>query len=128
VDIDRFVEEHRDGWDRLAALTKRASRPSQLRDGELDELIEGYQRVSTHLSYARTYLPDPPLIARLTTLVAEANGVIYTKRARAGRALRRFAGGTFPGAVWANRWFILVAAALTFLPALALGPLAEGLS
>jgi uncharacterized membrane protein SpoIIM required for sporulation len=53
--------------------------------------------------------------------VAEANGVIYTKRARAGRALRRFAGVTFPGAVWANRWFILVAAALTFLPALALG-------
>ncbi len=105
----------------MAFLTKRARKARALSPSELDELVALYQRTSTHLSMARTAFNDPALTARLTRLVAEANAVIYGSRPRTVRALRRFFTVSFPAAVWHDRWFVLVAAALTFLPAIAIG-------
>jgi uncharacterized membrane protein SpoIIM required for sporulation len=122
VDIDRYIARNQPGWDRLEQLTKQARHGiSSLAPTELDELVQLYQRVSSQLSYARTYFRDPVLINRLTRIVAAANGVIYGKRARTARVLRDFFVWTFPGAVYHIRRAIFWSAALTFVPAILLG-------
>ena len=121
MDIDRFLADHDATWQRLRELTKRARNVKALSAEELEELVDLYQRTSTHLSIARSAFNDPALTGRLTRLVADANAVIYGTRPRTVRAVARFFTVAFPGAVWHDRWFVAVAAALTFVPALAVG-------
>lgn len=122
MDLDRFLAEHAPAWERLEALVGRAERGLRRLDArELEELVALYQRASTHLSLARTYLRDPGLVARLTGLVASAAAVIYGTRPRTLRALGRFAATTFPAAVWHLRRFVAVSSLLLVVPALAMG-------
>jgi uncharacterized membrane protein SpoIIM required for sporulation len=122
MDIDQYIARNQPTWDRLGALTRRARRGiRRVGPDELDELVALYQRTSAHLSHARTYYGDASLTARLTGLVANARGVIYGKRARTWRGALDFVTTTFPAAVWHARRFVAVAAALTFVPALAIG-------
>jgi len=122
TDVDTYIREHQPHWDRLAALAARAGRqPARLSAGELEELVRLYQRTSTNLSYARTYYRDPALTASLTQLVARAGAVVLGTRARTLRAAARFLTVTFPGAMWYARAFVLVSAALLFVPALVVG-------
>ena len=119
MDIDRFLATNQPVWDRLAALCARAERGvGRLTAAELDELVRLYQRTSTHLSYARTYLAEPALTARLTALVSRSATLVYDTRPHSVRAFGRFFSETFPAAVWQCRWFVAVSAALTFLPAI----------
>lgn len=118
MDIDRFLARNRSSWTRLAELTRRRG---SLTASELDELVALYQRASTHLSYARTYLGDRALIAQLTRLVAGAGAVIYGTKPRSLRNAGRFFTTTFPAAVWHIRRFVLVSLVLTFAPAVAMG-------
>ncbi|HEX4903168.1 MAG TPA: stage II sporulation protein M [Acidimicrobiales bacterium] len=122
MDLDRYITEHRASWDRLAHLARRGRRGSQkLSPTELDELVVLYQRASGHLSHARTAYADPGLTATLTRLVADAGAVIYGARRPVRSAVRDFVLVSFPAAVWRIRWFVAVAAALTLLPAFAVG-------
>jgi uncharacterized membrane protein SpoIIM required for sporulation len=122
LDIDRFVATNQPAWDRLAALTARGGRGlGRLSAAELDELVRLYQRVSTHLSYARTYYRDPALTVTLTRLVSRAGALVYGTRPRTLGAVTRFFAVTFPAAVWHSRRFVLAAAVLFFVPALAMG-------
>jgi uncharacterized membrane protein SpoIIM required for sporulation len=122
LDIDRFVLTHRATWARLDELVARAGRGlGRLSGAELDELVRLYQRVSTHLSYARTYYRDAALTAMLTRLVARASALVYGTRPRTLGAIARFFAATFPAAVWESRRFVAASAALFVVPALALG-------
>ena len=62
MDVDAFVLAHRPTWDRLEQLVKRRRR---LTGAEVDELVDLYQRVSTHLSMVRTASTDSVLVGRL---------------------------------------------------------------
>jgi uncharacterized membrane protein SpoIIM required for sporulation len=122
LDIDGFIQRNEPVWKRLEERARRARRgPARLGPGELDELVADYQRASAHLSHARTAFGDAGLTARLTRLVAEANGVIYGKRARTWSALARFFHTDFPAALWHARRAVLVAFACLLLPAIAVG-------
>jgi uncharacterized membrane protein SpoIIM required for sporulation len=122
VDLDRYIAEHRPAWDRLGYLSRRGRRgPQRLAPAELDELVVLYQRVSGHLSHTRAAYADPGVTAMLTRLVADANAVIYGARRPARAAVRDFVLIAFPAAVWRIRHFVAVAAALTLLPAFAVG-------
>jgi uncharacterized membrane protein SpoIIM required for sporulation len=122
VDIDRFLATNQPVWNRLAELSARAGRGlNRLSAAELDELVRLYQRTATHLSYAQTYYHDPAVTARLSGLVARSGAVLYGTRPRTLRAAGWFLAVTFPAAVWHARRFVLAAAALTAVPALALG-------
>jgi uncharacterized membrane protein SpoIIM required for sporulation len=121
MDIDRYVAEHQATWARLDELNRKGRSVRRLSAAELDEIVSLYQRVSTHLSYVRTYLPDPALVTRLTALVATANGIVYGRRSGAWSSFSRFFSRSFPAAVWINRWFVLAAALLLLVPALVLG-------
>lgn len=122
MDIDRFIDANSAVWDRLAQLAGHAERGvSRLDSAELDELVRLYQRVATHLSYARTEFRDPALVAKLSRLVGRAGAVVYGSRPRTLRSAGRFFTVTFPAAVWSARQFVLVATLVSLLPAAAFG-------
>src|SRR6266516_852552 len=123
MDIDRFIGTNSQVWDQLAELVARAERRGVggLDGAELDELVRLYQRVATHLSYARTEFRDPALSAKLSRLVARSGAVVYGSRPRTLRSLGRFFAVTFPAAVWSARFFVLVATLVSLLPAAAFG-------
>lgn len=121
MDIDRFIVRNAGAWQRLEELSRRGRNPRRLAPGEIDELVELYQRVSSHLSHARAAYADPALTARLTRLVSQANGVIYRSRGRSARAMGEFFAWRFPAAVWQSGRFVAASAALLLVPALVLG-------
>ena len=121
MDQDRYLAMHQPTWSRLAHLVAVARRPRRLTPAQLDELVALYPVVATHLSQLRTAYGDPALTTRLTLLVAEAHGVVHGARTRPASALVTFFARTFPAAVWRLRRFVLVAALLTFVPALGVG-------
>jgi uncharacterized membrane protein SpoIIM required for sporulation len=122
VDIDRYLAEHDPAWTALTNLTGDARRrPGRLTPAQLDDFVRLYQQASADLSHARIAHPEPALIGRLTNIVGDARTVLYGKRARTLAAIGRFFTVGFPGAVWALRRMVAVSAALTLLPAAALG-------
>jgi uncharacterized membrane protein SpoIIM required for sporulation len=122
LDIDRFIDRHRQTWLRLESLSASARRgPKTMAPGEVEELIQCYQQVSGHLAHARAAYDDPGLLARLNRIVADANAVIYGRRARAGSSFTTFFRVTFPATVWQCRRAIGAAAACLFVPAIVLG-------
>lgn len=122
MDVDRFITTHQASWARLEQLTAAAGAAgSRLQPAEVDELVQLYQRASTHLSHARTQRADPALVARLTRLVAGAGGVLYSARSRSLAGAARFFTISFPAAVWHARRFLVAAALLLLVPAVVLG-------
>jgi uncharacterized membrane protein SpoIIM required for sporulation len=122
VDIDLFIARNGPAWSRLAQLTSQARHGlGRLSPVEIDELVVLYQRVSAHLSHARTAYRDPALNMRLTTLVTQASGVIYRGRSRPGSAVVDFFVWRFPAAVYQSGRFIAASAALLLVPAIVMG-------
>jgi uncharacterized membrane protein SpoIIM required for sporulation len=122
VDIDRFIARNAHTWARLEELSSRAGRGRRrLAPAEVDELVDMYQRVSSHLSHARVAYRDPALTGRLTRLVSRSNGVIYASRGRTLGAVRDFFAWRFPAAVWQSGRFVAASAALLLVPAVAIG-------
>jgi uncharacterized membrane protein SpoIIM required for sporulation len=120
VDIDGFIARNRDGWDRLGELVAAVERGRPLAAGDVDELISGYERMSTHLSIARTRYDDPALTAELTRRVGRARAAIYGSRTGTWRDAVVFVTHGFPGAVWHARRQIAAAFALFMVPAVAM--------
>ncbi|AEF41120.1 stage II sporulation protein M [Hoyosella subflava] len=108
MDVDLFVEKHRDEWDRLRVLTRRSGR---LSGAEADELITLYQRAATHLSIVRSAAPDPVLVDRLTMLVSQARAATTGTSAPGWRDAGMFFAQRFPAAVYrARHWWVPTAA------------------
>jgi len=104
VDIDAYVAAHRRDWDRLEQLIRRRS---GLTGAEVDELVELYQRVTTHLSVVRSSSPDPALVGRLSSLVARARSAVTGAHTPAWKELARFFAAGFPAAVYrSRRWWV----------------------
>ena len=118
VDIDGFIATHRAGWERLAELVAMAEHRSPLSAGEVDELVGGYERASTHLSIARTRYGDQVLTADLTRRVGRARALIYGTPTGTWRDALRFLTHAFPGAVWDARRAIAVSFVLFMAPAM----------
>jgi uncharacterized membrane protein SpoIIM required for sporulation len=122
VHVDEFIATNQPTWDRLTELTAKGGRRGRnLSADELEELIRLYQRVSTHLSLARSRYHDPTLAAALTGVVARTGAVVYGTRPRTARGARRFVTETFPAAVWHDRWFLLASTLLFAIPMLVIG-------
>lgn len=101
MDIDAFVAVHRDEWDELERLVAR----SRLSGAEADRLVLLYQRTATHLSAVRSSAPDPALVGRLSSLVAQARSRLTGSREPVWRDVGRFFTVSFPAALWRIRWW-----------------------
>jgi uncharacterized membrane protein SpoIIM required for sporulation len=109
VDVDAFVLAHRPTWDRLEALVKRRR---QLTGAEVDELVDLYQRVSTHLSMVRTASNDSVLIGRLSGLVAASRSAVTGAHAPLWSEFTRFWTVSFPVVAYRSwRWWLGTAVA-----------------
>ncbi|MEU0566294.1 stage II sporulation protein M [Nonomuraea sp. NPDC005983] len=107
MDIDAFVAAHRPVWDRLEHLVKHRS---TLTGAEVDELVDLYQRVSTHLSIVRSASSDAMLAGRLSALVARARSAVTGAHTPAWRELTRFFTVSFPVVAYRARWWWLATA------------------
>ena len=104
MDVDAFVLAHRDTWTRLEQLVKRRRR---LSGDEIDELVELYQRVSTHLSMVRSASSDSVLVGRLSSLVARARSAVTGAHAPLTSEFVRFWTVSFPVVAYqAWRWWL----------------------
>ncbi|MFF4411272.1 stage II sporulation protein M [Streptosporangium sp. NPDC001559] len=102
MDIDAFVNAHRPVWDRLEELVRRRR---SLDGAEIDELVELYQRVATHLSIVRSGRADPFLVGRLSALVARARSAVTGAHTPAWREFVRFFTVSFPVVAYRARWW-----------------------
>jgi uncharacterized membrane protein SpoIIM required for sporulation len=121
VDLDAYVAAHSAQWARLEVLLRRASRPRRLSGPEVDELVDLYQRVATHLSVVQSAGPDPALIGRLSTLVARARAVVAGGRRSTWADIGRFLAVDFPAICYRTRWWWIGAAAGFLVVAFACG-------
>ncbi|MGV0744163.1 stage II sporulation protein M [Mycolicibacterium sp. XJ870] len=104
MDVDAFVMAHRATWDRLDQLVKRRRR---LTGAEVDELVDLYQRVSTHLSMVRSASGDSVLVGRLSGLVARARAAVTGAHAPLWREFVRFWTVSFPVVAYRSwRWWL----------------------
>ncbi|HYB35270.1 MAG TPA: stage II sporulation protein M [Mycobacterium sp.] len=107
MDVDAFVLSHRGTWDRLEWLIKNRRR---LTGAEIDELVELYQRVSTHLSMLRSASSDSAVIGQLSTLVARARAAVTGAHAPLASTFTRFWTVAFPVVAYrAWRWWVATA-------------------
>ncbi len=103
MDVDAFVLAHRQTWNRLEELVKRRRR---LTGAEVDELVDLYQRVSTHLSMVRTASSDSVLVGRLSSLVARARSAVTSAHAPLWSEFVRFWTVSFPVVAYRSwRWW-----------------------
>ena len=115
MDVDAFVLAHRPTWDRLEQLIKRRR---NLTGAEVDELVDLYQRVSTHLSVVRTASSDSVLVGRLSGLVAQARSAVTGAHAPLWREFVRFWTVSFPLVAYrTGRWWLATAAAFLVVSA-----------
>jgi uncharacterized membrane protein SpoIIM required for sporulation len=109
VDVDAFVLTHRGTWDRLDQLVRRRR---SLTGAEVDELVELYQRVSTHLSILRSASSDSLMIGRLSSLIARARSAVTGAHAPLSSAFIRFWTVSFPVVAYRSwRWWLGTAVA-----------------
>ena len=105
MDLHAYIARHSPEWDRLGELVNRpALGSSRLAGAQVDELVELYQRVSTHLTVLRSSHSDPVLEARLSTLVAQGRAVITGASTPLLTHAGRFFTEYFPAAVYRARW------------------------
>lgn len=121
MDLDAYVAAHRAEWARLEHLLGRASRPRRLSGAEVDELVDLYQRVATHLSVVQSIGRDPALVGRLSSLVARARGVVAGSRRASWGDIARFLRLDFPAICYRTRWWWLAATAGFLLVAFSYG-------
>src|SRR5205814_8611499 len=125
--IDRFVEDHRARWARLAALVERArGRVARLTADEVLELGALYRSATSDLAVARRDFARDTVAERLNDLVAAAHALVYSESPTSGRRLRRFVTRELPATARAALPFTLVAFGLGVVPAVvtfAAGPI-----
>ena len=118
MDLDAYVAAHQHEWRRLEDLV---GRPRSLASGEVDELVDLYQRVATHLSVLQSNGNDPVLVGRLSSLVARARSAVAGTRQPLWREAFQLLSVDFPAVVYRTRWWWLGAMVGSVLVAVALG-------
>lgn len=115
VDVDAFVLTHRPTWERLETLVRRRRR---LTGAEVDELVDLYQRVSTHLSMVRASSPDAALIGG-SPAWWRGRGARSPVPTPLASELARFVTVSFPVVAYrAWRWWLATAVAFFTVSAL----------
>lgn len=118
--VDKFYESRQSDWRKLSDLLDRSQNGvQQLVPEELDSLSRLYRAATSDLALAQRDFPQHQVTRYLNQLVARAHALVYRGEPLAYNRLLRFATTGFPRAFREALPFILVAALLFLLPALA---------
>lgn len=98
--VNRFIDENKDNWQRLEDLLGMLSGSSLrgLSRIEVREFGELYRRAATDLAIARAETRDPKLINYLNSLVIRAHGKIYRAEGDGAALIRRYFSRELPEA------------------------------
>ena len=96
--MSRFINEHKDNWQRLEDLLSLLQGNSLrgLSRTEVREFGELYRRAATDLAIARAETRDPKLINYLNSLVIRAHGKIYRAEGNGLNLIWKFFAEEFP--------------------------------
>ena len=97
-----FAAAHAREWERLDELVRRRR---SLTGEEVDELVDLYQRVATHLSVVRSSGQDPELAGRLSSQVARARSAVTGSHASSWTDVGGFFTRVFPAVLYRLRWW-----------------------
>ena len=119
ISVDRFVEDRRSRWARLAALVASAEgRVSRLRADETLELGHLYRAATNDLAIAQRDFSRDAVAERLNDLVAAAHAIVYSEAPASRGRLWRFVTREIPQSARASLPFTLVAFAIVLVPAI----------
>jgi uncharacterized membrane protein SpoIIM required for sporulation len=122
MDLDRYLLAHEAEWQAIELTCAGAgSRKNKLASHQLEQLLDGHQRVSAQLSYVRTHLPSQELEDRLSTVLAQTSAVIFEQRQSGWQSIIDFFVRTFPAAAYSVRRFALIAMLAMVIPGIAMG-------
>lgn len=118
VQAVQLVRSQSAKWKRLRILVDKAGRRglSALSGDELQEFTELYRQVVADLARAHTYGGSLRLCFHLERLASQAHNLFY-RDSREGPSITEWLRGGFPSTLRARRSYVLVSAALLFLPA-----------
>ena len=108
---DQFMSSRRERWERLDALTQRASRGGlgKMQGAELLEIGRLYRNATSDLALARRDFPDDRVTLYLNGLVGRAHPMVYQDRPLSPLQAGRFLRYGFPAAYRAAAPYTLAA-------------------
>lgn len=117
MDLDAFVAANQQTWRTLDVLTEKHTLSAE----EARQLVDLYDRTSTHLAMIRSSAPDPTLVMSLSSLLARARRRMGRTYRGTGQRFLAFFTDTFPAVLYRQRgWWIttmVVSYAFTFFMA-----------
>ena len=117
VDLEAYAKTHRSDWDRLETLAGHR----ELRSDDVDELVELYGRVSTHLSMVQAQDPDGAYANSLSLTVARARARLTSATGSPVAGVKAFFAVKLPYALYQIRWLTIILGAAFIAIAAAYG-------
>jgi uncharacterized membrane protein SpoIIM required for sporulation len=118
ISVDRFVEDRRARWSRLAALVESAQgRVTRLGAGETLEVGHLYRAATSDLAIAQRDFKRDAVAERLNDLVAAAHAIVYSEAPASRGRLWRFVSRDIPQSARASLPFTGAAFLIFLAPA-----------
>jgi uncharacterized membrane protein SpoIIM required for sporulation len=118
ISVDRFVEDRRARWSRLAALVESAQgRVTRLGAEETLEVGHLYRAATSDLAIAQRDFKRDIVAERLNDLVAAAHAIVYSEAPASRGRLWRAVAGDIPRSARASMPFTLAAFLIFLVPA-----------
>jgi uncharacterized membrane protein SpoIIM required for sporulation len=118
ISVDRFVEDRRARWSRLAALVESAQgRVTRLGADETLEVGHLYRAATSDLAIAQRDFKRDAVAERLNDLVAAAHAIVYSEAPASRGRLWRFVSRDIPQSARASLPFTLAAFLIFLAPA-----------
>jgi uncharacterized membrane protein SpoIIM required for sporulation len=119
ISVDRFVEDRRARWSRLAALVQEAQgRVTRLGAEETLEIGHLYRAATSDLAIAQRDFTRDAVAERLNDLVAAAHAIVYSEAPASRGRLWRVITRDIPQGARASLPYTLVAFLLVLIPAI----------
>lgn len=104
VDLEAYAKTHRSDWHRLETLAGHR----ELRSDDVDELVELYGRVSTHLSMVQAQDPDGAYANSLSLTIARARARLTSATGSPVAGVKAFFAVKLPYALYQIRWLTII--------------------
>ena len=118
ISVDRFVEDRRARWSRLAALVQEAQgRVTRLGADETLELGHLYRAATSDLAIAQRDFQRDAVAERLNDLVAAAHAIVYSEAPASRGRIWRMVSREIPQSARASLPYTLAAFLLVLVPA-----------
>jgi uncharacterized membrane protein SpoIIM required for sporulation len=122
MDIELFLKTRRTEWQAFSTLLDKAEKDiRQLTTTEISDLGRLYRAASSDLALSQRDFPGQRVTQYLNQLVARGHSLFYRHEPVGFKRISHFVLSGFPQVYRQNAWFILAAALLFFIPAIAAG-------